>query len=606
MTQIHFSQLVEKQAKKYGDRAAFCQRKQKTDSWTEVSWNRLNKDSRIIAKAFVEIGLEPKQHVAQCSNNKVENIIVDLALFDNLASVVPLYATSTANQIEFIVNDAQIPIIFVGDQTQYNNAYEVLKRSAILKKIIVFDKEVKIEHGEHSMYYADFYKIGENSTKDEIVLQRKSQVSDNDLAWLLYTSGTTGNPKGVMIPHYSLIEIVRIHRLRFPNITDKDTTVAFLPLSHVFERAWTYLCMNVGVKNYINLHPLEIQETVAEVRPTLMCSVPRFWEKVYAVVRETLDSYSPFMLGIVVWAIATGEKYNIDHLRLEKKPSWWLRTKYFIADKLIFSKVKHRIGIENGNMFPVAGAKLSDDINIFFRSIGVPLVYGYGLTESTATVTCFELTKYEIGTIGSIMPGVEVKIGEDNEILLKGKTITPGYYNNPEANKNGFTEDGWFKTGDAGTIKDDKIILIERLKDLFKTSNGKYIAPQEIETRLIQDKYIEQVAVIANERNFVTAIIVPSIPALEAFAKEQDLKFETKEDLIKLPGIYRLLESRIAERQKGMSSFELIKKFALIPKGFTIETGELTNTLKMRRAVIMQKYQNLIDSMYESKPKSQF
>ncbi|MDR0371303.1 MAG: long-chain fatty acid--CoA ligase [Prevotellaceae bacterium] len=603
MIQNHLSQLAEQMAKKFGDKTAFCRREQKTDKWSEISWNTFHNDVKIIAKAFVEIGLDEKQHVAQCSNNKVENLIVDFALFDNLSSVAPLYATSTADQMEFIINDAQIPVIFVGDQRQYNNAFQVLKRSDVLKKIIVFDHDVQIEQGEHSMYYADFYQIGVKSSKDEIIRERKSKVSDKDLAWLLYTSGTTGNPKGVMIPHYSLIEIVRIHCLRFPNLTEADSTVAFLPLSHVFERAWTYLCMHIGIKNYLNLHPLDIQETVAEVRPTLMCSVPRFWEKVYAVVRETLDSYTPFMLGIVVWAIATGEKHNIDYLRLEKKPGLWLRTKYFIADKLIFSKVKHRIGIENGNMFPVAGAKLADELTIFFRSIGVPIVYGYGLTESTATVTCFEMTKYEIGTIGSIMPDVQVKIGEDNEILLKGKTITPGYYNNPEANKAGFTEDGWFRTGDAGILKDNKIYLIERLKDLFKTSNGKYIAPQEIETRLIQDKYIEQVAVIADGRNFVTAIVVPSIPALEAYANKRHLSYQTKEELIKLPEIYKLIEEKIAERQKGMANFELIKKFALIPKGFSMESGELTNTLKMRRAVIMQKYQLMIDSMYENRRK---
>jgi len=287
-------------------------------------------------------------------------------------------------------------------------------------------------------------------------------------------------------------------------------------------------------------------------------------------------------------------------LRTGKQPGLFLKLEYKIADKLIFSKVKNTIGIENANMLPTAGAKLSDEITVFMRSIGVPIVYGYGLTESTATVTCFDYVGYEIGTVGSIMPDVYVKIGEENEILLKGKTIFPGYYHNQQATAAAFTADGWFKTGDAGILKGDKIILTERIKDLFKTSNGKYIAPQEIETRLSVDKYIEQVAVIGDERNFVTAIIAPSIPAIEEYATKKKIEFSSIDELINHPAIYSLIEGRIKDLQAGMLNYEQIKKFTLIKKSFSIETGELTNTLKMRRSVIMQKYKTQIDQMYNA------
>jgi len=386
--------------------------------------------------------------------------------------------------------------------------------------------------------------------------------------------------------------------MRLTGLTDKDISIAFLPLSHVFERTWCYYCAFKGATIYINQRPTEIQQTIKDVRPTLMCAVPRFWEKVYAGVQENLSGFSPFMLGVVTWALTIGKKYNIDYLRVGKKPYPFLQLRYFIADKLIFSKVKQTLGIENATMLPVAGARLSDDITLFFRSIGVPVIYGYGLTESTATVSCFENTGYEIGTVGSIMPDVEVKLGEDNEILLKGKTIFPGYYNNPEANAAAFTQDGWFKTGDAGLIKDNKIIMTERLKDMFKTSNGKYIAPQEIETRLTLDKYIEQVAVIGDERNFVTAIIAPSIPALEEYAKKNKITFENVDELLKSPAINELIQSRIVAQQHGMANYEIIKRFILIKKSFSIETGELTNTLKIRRAVIMHKYKTQIEEMY--------
>ncbi|MFA5045706.1 MAG: long-chain fatty acid--CoA ligase [Paludibacter sp.] len=599
METIHFSQLVFAQAKKYGEKTVMCYRNKISDNWSTISWNSFAGQVLATAKAFVELGVVEQQRVAQFSQNKAETLVVDFALFSNRATVVPMYATSTVPQVEFIVNDAKIEIIFVGDQHQYNVASEVLNHSKYLKKIIVFDSDVVLSDTDHSIFYDEFVKLGENSTKHIEVQNRQNEANDEDLACILYTSGTTGNPKGVMMPHSCFREAMRVNTLRLTSLSDKDVSIAFLPLSHVFERTWCYLCIFSGATIYINQNPTEIQQTIKDVRPTLMCSVPRFWEKVYAGVNENLSKFSPLMQGVVTWAIATGKKHNVDFLRLGKRPGILLKIKYTLADKLIFSKVKKTLGLENANMLPTAGAKLSDEIALFFRSIGVPIVYGYGLTESTATVSCFDYVGYEIGTVGTIVPDLEVKIGEENEILLRGKTIFPGYYMNPEATTAAFTEDGWFKTGDAGYIKDNKIVMTERIKDLFKTSNGKYIAPQEIETRLGVDKYIDQVAVIGDERNYVTAIIAPSISALEAYAKKNKIQYENVDELLQLQPIIEFMQTRIAELQKGMANYELIKRFSLIRKGFAIETGELTNTLKIRRAVIMQKYKLLIEEMYK-------
>jgi long-chain acyl-CoA synthetase len=598
MENLHFSQLIFAQAKKYGNKVVLYHRDELYDPWSQLSWTLFADRVLSIAKAFIEIGVVEHQRIAQFSQNKAENLIIDFALYANRAIMVPLYATSTAPQVEFIVNDAKIEIIFVGDQQQYDVAEEVQKNSPCLKKIIVFDKKVVFSDSANAMYYADFLLLGEKSTKHFEVEHRQSESLESDLACILYTSGTTGNPKGVMMPHSCFNEAMRIHTIRIPRLTDKDTSIAFLPLSHVFERTWCYYCLFRGASIYINHRPTDIQQTIKEVRPTLMCAVPRFWEKVYAGVQDNLSNFSPFMLGIVSWAMAVGKNYNVNHLRIGKKPDIFLRLTYKIADKLIFSKVKQTLGIENANMLPVAGAKLSDEITLFFKSIGVPLIYGYGLTESTATVSCYEYENYVIGTVGSIIPGLEVKIGEDSEILLKGKTVFPGYYNNPEATRQAFTEDGWFKTGDAGIIKDNNIIMTERIKDMFKTSNGKYIAPQEIETRLCLDKYIEQVAVIGDERNYVTAIIAPSIRALEEYAGKNKINYDSIDELLKSKEVIDLIQTRITLRQKGMANYELIKRFILIKKSFAIDNGELTNTLKIRRTVIMQKYKLQIEEMY--------
>ena len=592
-----FQRLIQIQAEKHGDKTVMYDRNKLTDPWTSISWSVMNDSVNAVAKALLELGVKPQDRIAQFSQNKSENLIVDFGAYSIRAVVVPIYPTSSHAQVDFITGDAGTEVIFVGGQKQYDIVVEVMKTSKHLKKIVVFEKSVELNNTVDSIYFEEFLAVGIKSLKNEELELRRAESKEEDMACLLYTSGTTGNPKGVIMTHIMFNEAVRIHLIRLAHVKDNDVSLAFLPLTHVFERMWCYFLLYVGTTVYINHNPTEIQTTLKEVRPTLMCAVPRFWEKVYVGVKEVLSGYTPTKLAIVTWALEVGKKHNINYLRTGKKPDFWLSLSYKVAEKLVYSKLKTTLGLENAKTLPVAGAKLSDEITLFFRSLGVPLVYGYGLTESTATVTCFE-DQYEIGTVGSLMPDVEAKIGDEKEILLRGKTITKGYYQNAEANEKAFTADGWFRTGDAGEIRDNKIILTERLKDLFKTSNGKYVAPQEIETRLGTDKYIDQVAVIGDERNYVTAIIAPSIPALETYAKTNNITYKDIDELLHSPEVQKLMEERIAEHQKGMAGYEMVKKFTLIKIPFTIETGELTNTLKIKRAVITQKYKKQIDAMY--------
>lgn len=401
------------------------------------------------------------------------------------------------------------------------------------------------------------------------------------------------------MPHSCFNAAIEIHHQRLTSISDADTSLCFLPLSHIFEKAWTFFCLDCGIRVYVNADPKEIQNTIREVRPTCMCSVPRFWEKAYAAIQEKMSRMKPVSRWMCARALKIGRKRNLEYVRLGKKVPAWLETRYRFYDKRVFAKVRRIMGIEHGNIFPTAGAPLSAAITEFFRTMDVPIVIGYGLSETTATVSCYPDTGYEIGTVGTLLPGIEVKIGAENEILVKGPTVMRGYFNKPEETANSFTEDGFFRTGDAGYFDGQgALVLTERIKDLFKTSNGKYIAPQAIESRLGEDKYIEQVAVIGDNRKFVTAIIVPAVEAIKEYAQRKKIQYRSLEELLKNTQVRDLISRRIETLQEGLASFEKIKKFTLLPNEFTMEAGELTNTLKIRRPVINRHYASEIEAMY--------
>ncbi len=598
MNTTNFANLISAQAKKYGNKTALYSRFHQHAHWDKLSWIDLEKHVTSVAKAFVEIGIKPQQCVGQFSHNKPENFIVDFALYSNRAVVVPIYPTSSLSEVTHIIENAEIEVLFVGNADQYEIAKKAMADSKFLKKIIVFDSDVKPLDHDNAIYFSDFRKLGEDSHKQADVNSRQEQLTEKDLACVLYTSGTSGISKGVKISHENLNEAIRTNIARLPEISDTETSIAFLPLTHIFERMWSYLCLHKGVTIYINHLPQEIRQTLSDVQPNYICSVPRFWEKAYDLINQEMATFSAVKLAVFTWAIAIGQTYNFEYVRIARTPDWYLKLRYFIADKLIFSKIKNKLGFQKTKMLPVAGARLSDELLEFFRAMGIPIVYGYGLTETTATVSCFEEIGYKIGSVGSVLPEINVKIGPHSEILVKGKTVTPGYYKNPEADHEAFTKDGWFKTGDAGYFQGNHLILTDRIKDLYKTSNGKFIAPQKIEAVMTLDRYIEQIAVVGDDRNYITALIVPSMTEIVKYAKEQKIEFEEEYQLLQSEKIYDLIDQRIKLQQKDMVHYEHIRRFTLVPQTFSIETGELTNTLKMRRAVIMQKYKLLIDSMY--------
>ncbi|MBS6238798.1 MAG: long-chain fatty acid--CoA ligase [Bacteroides sp.] len=600
MTYHHLSVLVHRRAEKYGDKVALKYRDYETSQWIPITWNQFSQTVRQVANALVELGVQEEENIGIFSQNKPECLYVDFGAFANRAVTIPLYATSSPAQAQYIINDAQIRYIFVGEQFQYDAAFSVFGFCQSLQQLIIFDRAVVRDPRDMtSIYFDEFLETGKGLPNNDMVEERTSRASDDDLANILYTSGTTGEPKGVMLHHSNYMEAFRIHDIRLVDMTDQDVSMNFLPLTHVFEKAWTYLCIHKGVQICINLRPVDIQTTIKEIRPTLMCSVPRFWEKVYAGVQEKIAQETGLKKAMMLDAIKVGKIHNIDYLRKGKTPPLMLHLKYKFYEKTVYALLKKTIGIENGNFFPTAGAAVPDEICEFVHSVGINMLVGYGLTESTATVSCFLNQGYEIGSVGTVMPDVEVKIGDENEILLRGKTITKGYYKKAEATAAAIDKDGWFHTGDAGYLKGDQLYLTERIKDLFKTSNGKYVSPQALETKLAIDRYIDQIAIIADQRKFVSALIVPVYGFVKDYAKEKGIEYKDMNELLQHPKIMGLFRARIDTLQQQFAHYEQVKRFTLLPEPFSMERGELTNTLKLKRPVVAKNYKNVIDRMYE-------
>ena len=595
--------LIDKNANKYVSRNVLHYKDYDTDQWTPMTWTDFRNDIQLAAYAQEMLGVREIDRIALFTANRPEILVTHFAGFFNRAISVPIYATSSQKEVEYIVNDAQAQILIVGDQRQYDVARAAMTNCPSLQLLITLDPAVKRDQNDSSsLTWQQFLEFGSKATEacKAEVERRRDRSSENDLAYLIYTSGTTGEPKGVMLAHEGLSKTIGFHQEKLTYIGENDISLCFLPLSHVFELGWTLVCLSMGAQVYINTNPKVIAQAVKEVRPTAMCSVPRFWEKVYQAIQAKLATASPVQRKLMQSAVAVGHKRFVEYIGRGRKVPALLEMEYKMMDKLVLSKIRAAVGVDRTNIFPTAGAPISDNIADFLISCGIDIVVGYGLSETTATVTCFDKKNFRIGSIGTLLPGVQVKIGANNEILVKGVTVMRGYYNKPDATREAFTADGWFRTGDAGRLDaDGHLYMTERIKDLFKTSNGKYIAPQALESRLSEDRFIEQVAVIGDQRKYVTAVIVPAFDALKEYARSHKISYSSIEELVKNSEIVKMITDRINNLQKEFASFEQIKKFTLLPQAFSMETGELTNTLKIRRPVINRIYATIIDAMYK-------
>lgn len=600
-TRCHLSVLVHEQAKKYGDREVLIYKDFGGSKWKSISWNQFSLRVKQVSNALLNLGAKPQENIAVFSQNCLEYLCTDFGAYGVRVASIPFYATSSEQQIQYMINDGQVRFLFVGEQEQYDKAHRVFALCHTLERIIVFDRSVRIStHDPAALYFDDFIALGANLPRQSEVESLWAQANDDDICNILYTSGTTGDSKGVMLTYGQYAAALKANDEYVP-VGESDKIISFLPFTHIFERGWAYLSLSEGARVIINTNPHDIQQSMRETHPTCMSSVPRFWEKVYQAVNEKIDRSSAMQQRLFRHALAVGRKYNIECLSRGKRPSLALALEYRLVDRTILRLVRKQIGLDNPNIFPTAGATVSPEVEEFVHSIGICMIVGYGLTESLATVTCDHKGEpYTIGSVGRPLNGIQIKIGENNEIMLKGPTITRGYYKRDAVNAQAFDEDGFFHTGDAGYMKNGELFLTDRIKDLFKTSNGKYIAPQMVEAMLLVDKYIDQVAVIADERKFVSALVVPEFRLLEEYARDHGIAFESREDLCANPKIHAMMMERIQTLQQQLAHYEQIKRFTLIAHHFSMESGELTNTLKMRRPVIYKNFKEVIDKMYEA------
>ncbi len=593
MPKLHLVRLMRERIAQLGNKAAL--RVQQDGQWRAIGWRTLGQAMDYCAQALIRAGHQPTEMVGIYARNMPEWTQADLGILAARGVSVPIYPTSTLEQLRYIVRDANIGLLFVGEQPQFDQALNLLKDGEI-RQIVALDGNVNLRGCPQASHFQEFLVSGNHQPSEQVLHERESQYRMDDLLTLIYTSGTTGEPKGVMLDFANVAACFEMHNSRL-DLNPQDVSLCMLPLSHVFERVWSFYVLYCGGENVYIRDPQKVMDVIGEVQPTVMCAVPRLYEKAYAMIQAKVAQAPALRRALFGWATRVG-KQMVATRQAGKSASPQLYAQLWLAERLVFRKLRARFGGRT-RFLPVAGARLADDVNLFFQAMGLNLKYGYGMTETTATVCCYEDSQFKLGSIGTALNGIEVKLGENNELLVRSPTVMRGYYNKPDATAEVMTEDGFLRTGDAGELDSQgNIYFTERLKELMKTSNGKYVAPQLVEGTIGKDRFIEQIAIVADARHFVSALIVPCFESLEEYARSINLQYQCKSELLRNSRVKEFFEARIADLQKELAKFEQVKKFTLLPSAFSMELGELTPTMKLRRKIIEAKYQNEIEAMY--------
>lgn len=596
MEKDHLAFMIRDSVRAHGPKVAM--RYPDGGAWKPVRYAELGERIDAVAKALLECGIQEGDTVGIFSRNAPEWAIADFGVLSVKAVSVPIYATNTAPQAEYLARDAGLKLVFVGDQRQYDAVTSFKARAPRLETVVAFDGTTRLS-GDGSLRFEDLVRMGAASTRDAEAERRLASAASEDVATIVYTSGTTGEPKGAVLTHANFFHQFRAIDERF-TVGANDRSLCFLPLSHAYERTWSYYVFRRGAENHYLADPRDVVARMPEVRPTAMVSVPRLYEKIHAGVQERAHAGSGARRALFAWAMGVGGRY---HRRKQEKRRIGplLALQHRAADALVLSRIRDIVGGEK-NFFSCGGAPLSKRIEEFFFAAGLLICQGYGLTETSPMLTCNAPGAFKFGTVGRPILGCEIKIAESGEILARGGNVMKGYHGKPAETAAAF-EDGWFKTGDVGAFDEDGYLRVTgRIKDLIITSQGKNIAPQQFEAMFGDDPYVEHIAVFGDERRYVSALVVPSFPALEQHAREEGVPFASREELVRRPEIVAFYEGRIRTACERLASYEQIKRFTLMPGEFTQEGGELTPTLKVRRRFVEQRYRAVIDAMYAGRP----
>jgi long-chain acyl-CoA synthetase len=591
MNYAHIGQMITEKIREYSANTAL--RYKENDSWQSLTYAEFGDKINRVACALIKANVQSGDNVGIYSANRYEWAVADFACILAGAISVPIYATSTKEQAGFIIKDAGIKFIFVGDDAQYKNVVAIHSEGIPLQ-LIAFDPEIDIDQ-VFATHFNDFIEIDYNDTCKSEIHNRLAKINKDDTTTIIYTSGTTGDPKGVMLTHTNLFHQLAAVDADF-DVSSKDTSLCFLPLSHVYERMWSYYVYYKGAVHTYLEDPRKVIETMQEIKPTALVSVPRLYEKIYAAVMNSQENASSIKKGLFKKAIKVGNAYYTKTRKNQPIPLA-LKLKHKLFDKLVLSKIRKVVGGDK-NFFSAGGAPLEKTIEEFFFDCGLFICQGYGLTETSPMVSCNSPASFKFGTVGKPVPGCQVRIADNGEVQVKGPLVMKGYYNDPKATAK-VMDNGWFKTGDVGEFDEEGYLRITgRIKEIIITSGGKNIAPLRIETLVGKDFFIEQIIAIGDKRNFISALVVPSFEGLETWAKKKEILYNSVDELVNHPMVINFYKKRIELQSKLLAQYETIKKFKLLSKPFTIEEGGITPTLKLKRDQIHKKFKDLIDSMY--------
>ncbi|MEO8166810.1 MAG: long-chain fatty acid--CoA ligase [bacterium] len=567
----------------------------KDGTYSPIAYAEARRKVELTALGLASLGIKRGDMVSIIAENRPEWLYSDHAIATLGAISVPIYPTMTAKQNEFIFNDAGVKAVIVSNQFQLNKVLKSIGSVPSLKHMIIMNENPE---AREALQFSQLMKAGEEFEKKnpDYLNESRSRIKPEDLLTLIYTSGTTGNPKGVMLTHSNLVSNV-IDASTCIKIEESDVMLSFLPLSHSFERmAGNYTATACGATIAYAESIETVQNNLLEVRPTIVTTVPRLFERMHGRIMKAVDAAPPIRQKLFFWAIEIGKQHADS--RKKKKFNLPLKLKHALADKLVLGKIRARLG---GRMkFMVSGgAALPKEFGEFFEAVGITIIEGYGLTETSPVISANRLDDYRFGSVGKPIPHAEIKIAADGEILARGPNIMRGYWDLPEMTAEVIDKDGWFHTGDIGEIDSGGYLRItDRKKHLFVSSGGKNIAPQPIENLFLSSKFIDQFILIGDKRMFCTALIVPDFETLKSFANDNGISFSNEADLVKHPAVAKMLEKDIEQTQKDLANFERVRKFVLLEKPFTIDSGELTPTQKIKRRVVEENHAEKIESMY--------